>query len=773
MKKIFILVAAVVLGLTATHANLSKQSSISKPSSSVSGNSSVTKPTSVSTQTQNNSKPNATKTADRSKSQAHSESSVISTSNQAAAEAYIAQHGLTLVQSTMIDENHSLLTVTENPSDPKVQGITTAVPNTKTSANYIYHAVFTPNDPFYSSQWALAKISAPAAWDISTGSSGTTIAIIDTGVLFSQTFGTPSATYNQVDFPTSRMWTNPGESGGGKETNGIDDDGNGKIDDWQGWDFMGGWAGGVNCPNGTSGNYLFEDNDPQPYSCDNPDNTSQLNKNHYNNSCDYGLAGSGGACYIGHGTMVASVAAASTNNGQLIAGLNHNTKLMNLRALDGYGVTDTALITAAVRYATSKGVDVINLSLAITNCSNSFSDPLLESALSDAKTAGITVVAAAGNEGASNPGSVCYPGSSSNVIGVGATDINDNLANFSNFGPQLDVTAPGVNVYVDNAPSSYLPSDSYATGNGTSFSTPYVAGLAALLKTKVPSASPDDIYHLITQQTDKVPGMQGADRTDHYGYGRINALHSLIAASSPANTTDVALTAGGALHKDDFMLSTNGRLVLTLQYDGNLVLYSDFKKVWETGALGTNADRVVMQSDGNFVVYDNNNRVLWNTATHGNANARLLIQNDGNLVMYSSINVVLWTSNTMLNSNSSDYVNTMMSPGANGIARLYPGQSLISADRRFRLALQPDGNLVLYSPTKALWSSGTNGQQTAFLALQSDGNLVLYNRSAQPLWNSHTDGFGSLHLIVQTDGNLVLYDNQNVPHWSSQTAGSF
>lgn len=544
MRKIAALVVVLALSLAAGHGSPFKQPPNPNPHSLVTS-SSASMPTSPAP---SNTKTDGAKPIDSSKPQIQSGGSVISTSNTVAAQVYITNHGLTLVQNTVVDKNHSLLSVAQEPSDPRVQAISAAVPDTKASANYIYHATLTPNDPAYPDQWALTKISASTAWDISTGSPSTTIAIIDTGVLFSQTFGTPSATYSQADFPTARQWTNPGESGGGKETDGIDNDGNGKVDDVNGWDFMGGWAGGVNCPNGTSGNYIFEDNDPQPYSCDNPDNTSQLNKNHYNGSCDYGPAGSGGACYIGHGTMVASVAAASTNNGQLIAGFNHNTKLMSLRVLDGYGFTDTSLVTAAVRYATSKGVSVINMSLAVTDCSSPSTDSTLEAALADAKAAGITVVAAAGNEGASSPNNVCYPGSSPNVIGVGATDINDNLASFSNFGSQLDVTAPGVNVYVDNAPSNYLPNSSYSADSGTSFSTPYVAGLAALLKTTAPSATPDQIYNFITGQADKVPGMQGADRTDSYGYGRINAYRSLKASILAHPNGTLIIQPGGAVY---------------------------------------------------------------------------------------------------------------------------------------------------------------------------------------------------------------------------------
>jgi hypothetical protein len=223
------------------------------------------------------------------------------------------------------------------------------------------------------------------------------------------------------------------------------------------------------------------------------------------------------------------------------------------------------------------------------------------------------------------------------------------------------------------------------------------------------------------------------------------------------------------LHKDDYLLSPDGRSALALQRNGNFVLYDNFKLVWETGALGRAADRAIMQPDGNFVVYDSSNQALWNSTTDGNAGARLIMQTDGNVVIYSSSNVVLWATHTLHNPDNLNYI---MSPGFGGIATMYPGQSIYTPDRRFRLILQTDGNLVLYSPTKALWASGTDGQPTAFLTLQSDGNLVLYDRSVHPLWASYTVRFGLTRLIVQGDGNLVLYDQFNVARWNTETAGA-
>lgn len=484
--------------------------------------------------------PNSVPTAtpdQTSKPQLGTGGSVITTSDKEATETYIANHNLTIVKTVTLSNNQTLLTLAEKPDDPSVTALSQTVKSAKVSQNFIYKAAATPNDSKYSEQWGLAKIAAPEAWDISTGTSSTVIAILDTGILFSQTI--PSGTFSHSDFPSSKQWTNTGESGSGKETNGVDDDGNGKIDDWQGWDFMGGFAGGSNCPNGTSGSYVLQDNDPGPYSCDTFVNPAQLNKTHYSGGCAYDQ----GACYLGHGTMVSSIAGAATNNGLLMAGVDHNARLMNLRVLDGYGATDTSIVTAAVNYATAKGANIINLSLTVSICTGGISDPVLESALAAAKAAGVLVVGAAGNEGAGTPGHVCYPGSSTNAIAVGATDINDSIAEFSNSGPELDVAAPGVNVPIDNAPSSYLNADYLSAGSGTSFAAPHVSGLAGLLKARLPSATPDDLARIIKAQTDKVAGMGGAEFTNFYGYGRINAGKALrfTASTHPDGTLVIQL----------------------------------------------------------------------------------------------------------------------------------------------------------------------------------------------------------------------------------------
>lgn len=242
-------------------------------------------------------------------------------------------------------------------------------------------------------------------------------------------------------------------------------------------------------------------------------------------------------------------------------------------------------------------------------------------------------------------------------------------------------------------------------------------------------------------------------------------------AASANNSNNSVLNSGQTLNKGDALLSPDSQSVLTLQSDGNLAFYSDFNINWETGTQGSSASRLVMQADGNLVLYNQSGVALWSAQTQGNSGARLVLQTDGNMVVYSSSNVPLWASYTVHTPDHLSYINTSIIPGM-AAARLYPGQSIDTADRRFHLVMQTDGNLVLYSPTHALWATGTDGKSVSFLAMQLDGNLVLYDRSGRPLWYSGTAGYGFLHLVVQQDGNLVLYSNINRPYWNTATGGS-
>lgn len=235
---------------------------------------------------------------------------------------------------------------------------------------------------------------------------------------------------------------------------------------------------------------------------------------------------------------------------------------------------------------------------------------------------------------------------------------------------------------------------------------------------------------------------------------------------APANTSNKnTLNSGETLNKDEYLLSTDGQSVFTIQQDGNIVLYSNFKPSWSLW-MPTSANRITMQSDGNLVMYNASNQAVWSSGTNGNPGARLTIQTDGNMVIYSAANAPLWASYTVHTPDHLAYVNTTLPTG-----RLYPGQKISTADNRYKLILQPDSNLVLYSPNRPIWATSTDGRQAAFLIMQGDGNLVLYDKQQRPIWYTRTDGRGALRGVMQQDGNFVLYNNLNAPQWHTVTSG--
>ena len=211
----------------------------------------------------------------------------------------------------------------------------------------------------------------------------------------------------------------------------------------------------------------------------------------------------------GHGTHVAGIIGAESNNGQGIAGVSWGAKIMPVKVLNSWGSGYLSDVANGIIYAADNGADVINLSLG-----SSYYSSTLQSAIDYAYNKRVTVVAAAGNGGNST---INYPAGCNHVIGVGATDQNDVKASFSTFNSSVDVSAPGVSI----ASTWYRGSGySYALASGTSMATPHVAGLAALLLSDDSSRQPDDIEDLMKFTADDL-GSPGRD--DYYGEGRINA----------------------------------------------------------------------------------------------------------------------------------------------------------------------------------------------------------------------------------------------------------
>ncbi len=324
--------------------------------------------------------------------------------------------------------------------------------------DYLASVAIIPSDPRWNNQWAPTKIGAPAAWEITMGSEEIIIAVIDTGV--------------KLDHPdlAAKIWANPGEI----PANGLDDDQNGKVDDVHGWHFY------HHCSN--SDCLPAEDNDLQD------DN--------------------------GHGTHVAGIAAAETDNEIGIAGISWGAQLMPVKVLDEYGDGWYSDVIAGIVYATDNGADIINLSLGGEERSEA-----LQEAVNYSHAEGVLLIAATGNTG----GSVFYPAAGDYMLGVGATDVNDVRPGFSNYGPGIDVVAPGVSIY-----STWPRLDGYWHKSGTSMAAPHVAGLAALIWSVRPDLSNDRVAWVISE-TARDLGAPGWD--EFYGWGRIDAHQALLSAS--------------------------------------------------------------------------------------------------------------------------------------------------------------------------------------------------------------------------------------------------
>lgn len=217
------------------------------------------------------------------------------------------------------------------------------------------------------------------------------------------------------------------------------------------------------------------------------------------------------------------------------------------------------------------------------------------------------------------------------------------------------------------------------------------------------------------------------------------------------------ISGGQTLYSGGSVVSEDGRHRLTMQSDGNLVLYRSGSARWWTGT-ATPGSRAVMQADGNLVVYDSSNRALWQSGTGGNTNAFLALQDDGNLVIYSAdVSRALWHTNTVL------YPHRLL-PGQT----LASGKEIRSPDERHRLLMQTDGNLVVYGPNGARWSTGTFVAGSRAV-MQTDGNLVVYDAYNVARWQSGTNGYSQSWLALQNDGNLVIYDATGVARWSIGT----
>src|SRR5688572_6017835 len=237
----------------------------------------------------------------------------------------------------------------------------------------------------------------------------------------------------------------------------------------------------------------------------------------------------------GHGTKVAGVAAASSNSGIGVAGVAWQNKIMPLVVFDSTGYSTYSQWISGIIYAADHGAKVISMSIGGTTYSSS-----LQNAVNYAWNKGVVLVACAMNHGSNTP---YYPAALNNVIAVSATDSADKIASWSNYGDWISVAAPGASIYTT------INGGGYGTGSGTSFSTPQVAGLAALVMSLNPGLTNSQVVTLIEQNADDL-GSPGYD--PYFGTGRINVYRTLLAASSTPSLLSLSV---------DIVSPTNGATV--------------------------------------------------------------------------------------------------------------------------------------------------------------------------------------------------------------------
>ncbi len=234
-----------------------------------------------------------------------------------------------------------------------------------------------------------------------------------------------------------------------------------------------------------------------------------------------------------------------------------------------------------------------------------------------------------------------------------------------------------------------------------------------------------------------------------------------LAANAPsadagAGAGSFSLASGESLSGSQVLMSSSGQYKLAMQGDGNFVLYTGQRALWQTKTYPNPGARVIMQTDGNLVVYNASGGALWASGTAGHSGASLAVQNDGNVVVYATNGQALWNTGTTSSS---------LAPGDS----LSASQYLNSPNRLYQLAMQGDGNFVLYTGQRALWQTKTYPNPGARVIMQTDGNLVVYNASGGALWASGTAGHAGASLFVQNDGNVVIYGSTGQALWNTGT----
>jgi hypothetical protein len=244
---------------------------------------------------------------------------------------------------------------------------------------------------------------------------------------------------------------------------------------------------------------------------------------------------------------------------------------------------------------------------------------------------------------------------------------------------------------------------------------------------------------------------------------------ALLAASAPGGAATAGTIAlGTRMSPGQSVTSANGSHQLVMQTDGNLVVYSsDGRALWTSRTAGRGA-AFVAGRDGNLAVVDHSGHPVWMSATGRKGAGRLLVQNDGNVVLYRNSGSPLWATHSIdpFPAPIPGRIPSMMRRGQT----LSSGQSLVSPNQRYSAVLQSDGNFVVSGPGRVLWASNSMGWNEDSLTLQPDGNLVLYTNFGLPLFQTRTNGRSAAILAIQDDGDVVLYTLGARKLWSTFTS---
>jgi PKD repeat protein len=367
-------------------------------------------------------------------------------------------------------------------------------------------------------QWHLPRIQAPQAWDYETGNPDIIVAVLDTGVrYFHRDLGGANASFSNPAAAEGNMWINVAEKNGRA---GVDDDGNGRADDWIGWDF-------VHVVDNWPLMTCFPGED-----CQTPDNDPRDFQGH-------GTHCAGNVATMNNNSYSQASVAGGWGDGNFVGGPGTGVRVMDLRIgwraiygiLFDVGMVDMGFAAQALHYAADKGARIASCSWGSDNSGgigeaiDYFLAPSLD------RPSGGLIFKAAGNDSSETADSLC---ARNDVLCVAATDQNDCKAGFSTYGSWVDISAPGVGIWSSWHNPDDPVNDYITTMDGTSMATPLAASVAALIWSQNPSWTAADVKQRLFDSADPIDSLScNISVAGKLGAGRINAYQAVLAVGPP------------------------------------------------------------------------------------------------------------------------------------------------------------------------------------------------------------------------------------------------